>query len=681
MDMRTQAPFGKGTSETRSNDGRNARIGPRPVLSGTLRVAIVLALGAGLAALASAQPADTPSKAVTSKDAPIAQYEGKTLTAEALVQMIRDTGFRGDLTWENVMQFGPARINGFLERAFSDKHLAAAASADKEWTEPPTVEKDYQELRDRLLLQQLFKVTVTDKVTTPSAEQMKAFYEENKEKFHVPFNFTMRHLFLSTYEDYKVKPGDTLEIVAQNVSGDKANAARILLKSTHRQPGLKEEDANKPDADSRVDIHVELKPGEELIVPMSPAKAASVKAEVDEYHKKLKDGADFKDLAAEHSQAASGGDEVTITPTKDKPMLPEIVDAVKSTEVGSFSQPFRTKHGWQIIQVVRRVEESYRSLEDVKDSIIGQVQRDVQKKLADAFIADTFKKTDLLKINLDALKEDAKPEAVVATIGTERYTRQDLLVDFPKGVAPDLTVEQVRDLLKDLGRIQRPILLTQAEKMGFDETPEVKTALANARIGLAARAYLDELQARKSKTITEDDIKKYYEENGDRFKMPRKLDLYAIGVAVDTAGATGAEESNAAREALKKKMEAWKSEIKDLDRFKELAKEHSAVKPEESGHVGEVTTAYQNGFNGTLESMKIGEVVGPVDAPDKVYLLWAASETPAGVPPFAEIKSKVAQAYQNENTRIWEQEIRKEYLGKAGYKFLLPLDAPKAPHM
>ena len=77
----------------------------------------------------------------------------------------------------------------------------------------------------------------------------------------------------------------------------------------------------------------------------------------------------------------------------------------------------------------------------------------------------------------------------------------------------------------------------------------------------------------------------------------------------------------------------------------------------------------------------VGEVVGPVDAPDKVYLLWAASETPAGVPPFAEAKSKVAQAYQNEKSRIWEQEIRKEYLDKAGYKFLLPLDAPKAPHM
>jgi len=664
-----------------------------PAVGRTLRLVRAGAILAVMALVSIAVAQEKADQPIKGPDTPVVKYDDKTLTAGDLVELIKESGFRGSVRWDMLTQFGVERLDDYLKRYVSDQYFAQQAAEDGEWKRPESVGDQLKQLRDRLIMQQLYKTGVSDKVTTPTENELRAYYKDNQDNYRIPFSFTMRHLFLSTYEDYKVKKGDTLEIIAQNVTGDKDAASGILVKATRRPPtendllGHESEEEAKEDKkdeakatessseeEEPIPPNAELRPGEELMVPMPSAKAEQVKQEIDGYYKQLEDGADFKELAAEHSQAASGGEEVTVSPTKEHPMLPKIIDAVKSTEVGSYSKPFRTKHGWQIVQVVKRTDESIRPFEGVKQAIQVQLEREQQKKLADEFIGKAFATSKLLKINPDSLKKDAPGDAVIAKAGDFEYTRQDLSVDFPEEHSKDLTLEQGRNLIKTITALQRIILLEEAEKMQLDQTPEVKRPLQQTETALVAQAYVQHLVDEKSRTIDQEQIKEYYEENKESFKEARKLDLYVIALPIDAQGKTGSEDANKARTEVTERLKALKEQIKDLDSFKKLAAENSTVKPEESGHVGEVTSRYMGGFSGTLESMKTGEVVGPVDAQNRVYLLWANSEAPAAVPPLEEIQEKVEASYKSKQQSAWEAEIRGEVLDKAGYKFLLSTD-------
>lgn len=673
-------------------EARNRVVG-HPLACGFVRLVTVLGVFVGLTLIASAQdpaaktsahpvPAVNPIK---SGNTAVAKYDDKTATADDVVNMIKNTGYSGNLTWKNLDQFGTRRIDAFLHRYLGDQYAYEHSLSDKSWKRPASVEKELQQQRDRLLMRQLYKAVVADKVTTPSEGVMRKYYEEHKDNYHVPFSFTMRHLFLSTYEDYTVKEGDTLETIAQNVSGDKSKAALILLKSTHRPPGAKEEKGKKgseTEDEKAPDLNVSLKPGEVLLVPMPKDRVAKVKEQIDSYYKDLQGGAKFEEVASKYSQAASKGDKVTLTPTKAHPLLPKIIEAVKSTPVGSYCKPFETKHGWQIIEVVHRTDDSYRPFEKMKPVIQMQLEREQQKKLADEFIKNAYAKSRILKINMDALKEGANTNDIVATAGDYKYTRGDMLIDFPKKVSPSLTKDQVRDLLKGVTRIQRNVLVDEAERMHLADKPEIKKQIAKSEQNLVAESYVKSLVQQKESKITDAELKEYYDKDKDAFKTLRKLDLYVIALPVQSVGKAGTEDVEKARQKVTDQLKTWKAEIKTLDDFKKIAKEHSAVKPEKSGHVGEVSATWQNGMNGTLESMKTGEAVGPIGMPDKSYLLWAASETPAAVPPFEKIHDKVVSAYKNRMQSTWEQDVRNGFLDKVGYKFLLPIpkkEVPKVP--
>jgi hypothetical protein len=351
-------------------------------------------------------------------------------------------------------------------------------------------------------------------------------------------------------------------------------------------------------------------------------------------------------------------------------MLGEIIDVVKSTPVGSYSEPFKTKHGWQIIKVVERTDESVRPFESVKASLQNLLLRQKQQERAQEFVDKVFETSDAIKINLDALKEDAEPMAVLAEIEPRIYTRKDFKEDFPDKVSPDLTEKEVRDLLKGIGRLQQAALLLTAEKMGLADTPQVKEQIEMAEANVVAQAYLRDQIQEQVKALPESELKKFYEDTKDRlFKTPRKLDLYVIALP---ASATQGEEAMTAEEARKKAQDQlmeWKSETKTLDQFKKLAAEHSVVKPEESGHVGEVAAnAYEGGFRGKLETVPVGSPAGPFSAQNREFLVWAESETASGYEPFDQVKDRVVDAYTREQGRRIDSEIRQDALDKVDFK-------------
>ncbi|AXI08707.1 foldase [Oceanobacillus zhaokaii] len=90
-----------------------------------------------------------------------------------------------------------------------------------------------------------------------------------------------------------------------------------------------------------------------------------------EVKKKLDEGGDFAELAAEYSTDGTAEDGGNLGYFSTGQMVPEFEDAAFSMKPGDISDPVQTQHGFHIIKVndVREKEESIGKFEDVKEEL------------------------------------------------------------------------------------------------------------------------------------------------------------------------------------------------------------------------------------------------------------------------------------------------------------------------
>ncbi len=70
----------------------------------------------------------------------------------------------------------------------------------------------------------------------------------------------------------------------------------------------------------------------------------------------IEDGADFADLAKEHSQCPSGRDGGALGEFGPGQMVPEFDQVVFSAEVGTVQGPVQTQFGYHLVEVTERSE-------------------------------------------------------------------------------------------------------------------------------------------------------------------------------------------------------------------------------------------------------------------------------------------------------------------------------------
>lgn len=115
------------------------------------------------------------------------------------------------------------------------------------------------------------------------------------------------------------------------------------------------------------------------IIVGTEEEAQALRAELDE-------GADFAELAREHSTdgaAQGGGDLGWFGPGM---MIAEFEQAVAAMEVGAIEGPLETQFGWHLIQLNDTRIATAPALEDVRDQIIQEIRREV----AEAAVADAL---------------------------------------------------------------------------------------------------------------------------------------------------------------------------------------------------------------------------------------------------------------------------------------------------
>jgi peptidyl-prolyl cis-trans isomerase SurA len=131
-----------------------------------------------------------------------------------------------------------------------------------------------------------------------------------------------------------------------------------------------------------------------LVRPNEIRDMAQTKALADDIYDKLKNGADFAQLAKEQSEdqgsTLQGGDLGWVTPNT---MVPEFETVMNQTSIGGISKPFRTQFGWHILQVEGRREADISDKvkrSNAERALIAQKQDIVLGNWLDELRADAF---------------------------------------------------------------------------------------------------------------------------------------------------------------------------------------------------------------------------------------------------------------------------------------------------
>jgi len=137
----------------------------------------------------------------------------------------------------------------------------------------------------------------------------------------------------------------------------------------------------------------------------SDQEKEAIKLKASKLEKELKSGADFQKLAKTNSEdeatASKGGDLGWITRGS---LNPTIEDEAFKLNKGEISSPIQTDHGYHLILVQDKVDETQTTFEEAKDKIIGRLKDEQAKKTIARFADDFYEQV----YRSENLREQAK---------------------------------------------------------------------------------------------------------------------------------------------------------------------------------------------------------------------------------------------------------------------------------
>ncbi|HEU0265678.1 MAG TPA: peptidyl-prolyl cis-trans isomerase [Geobacterales bacterium] len=234
----------------------------------------------------------------------------------------------------------------------------------------------------------------------------------------------------------------------------------------------------------------------------------------------------------------------------------------------------------------------------------------------------------------------AKVNGTTITVADFRHEVANLPPQY-KAMAD--TVEGQHQILDTM--VIRELMLEEAKKEKVDKLPEVEAKLADLKKQLIIGEFLN-----KRATVTDDELKKVYEENKASFKMGEQVRASHILVATEAEARTILDE-------LKKGAD-----------FAALAKGRSIDKS--SGIVGGDLGWFsrQNmvpAFANAAFALKEGQLSAPVKSQYGYHLIKLTGRRPAGFVPFEEMKEQIkARLSQQRQPEVF-QKLQGELKAKA----------------
>ena len=605
------------------------------------------------------------------KETVIAEIDGKPFTIGELQDWARYSTL-AKLTGEVLPERYPELPDDALAQL--TRTVAARLAAARDVEALPTAEQmaylqQLEPQAEQVVLNYLGTTRIVDKVTTPSEEVLKEYYEKHKELFNQPFRFSMRHFVLLTYEKYSVREGDTLESIAGRIAGDEKLADEIRA-----------DVASRPGRRGKATDFKPLEPGEDLLVPMNPQAAEKVRQRLEGYLKEIEGGKTFEELAEAHSESDAKGQEIGPLPDGTKPMLEELIEMGRKTEIGAVSPIFRTKHGFQAIQVTKKQEAGLRSYDSVRQIIINRLLSEKRKEAQDELLSglyadprrivhyDRFTKRDELTSSTVMAEIEGSPVKVLFGEIKDDWERRGQ----PQTTATlDTYLKSNRTLMVGLARLE-------GERLMQDPNSELSRRIKFAGSDVFGAVRL-ELLAREqaAQRIKDEDVTKFYEENKETFfKKPVFVSFAVLERELSAQQQTQLTEPEQRKNALDQLMQGMAAELQgyksseDFINHQLQTAQAAGAKPITEKDVRiESLPEY---IREPLKALEPGQwTKQPFLAGEKVTALLLQARSEEGYIPLETVKQAIIGKLSEPHLIEIGDQLREQYAAKVGYQFKL----------
>ncbi|MGU9540015.1 peptidylprolyl isomerase [Clostridium tepidum] len=238
---------------------------------------------------------------------------------------------------------------------------------------------------------------------------------------------------------------------------------------------------------------------------------------------------------------------------------------------------------------------------------------------------------------------------VVAIVNGKEITNEDVdntILTFPKERQTYLNTEKGRkDLIKQM--IDFELAYDYAKEMKFDETEDFKKQLEATKKQLLIQVAVSSVLARA--TVSEEEIKKYYEDNKEEFRTQELIT--ARHILVDSI-----DEANNIYEEIKNGLD-----------FSEAAEKYSKCPSKaQGGSLGTFTKGQMvPEFEKAAFEAKVNEVTKSIKTQFGYHLILVDNKRESMIKPFDEVKAminnKLIQEKQNEQYNKFTQDLRNRY--------------------
>jgi len=244
----------------------------------------------------------------------------------------------------------------------------------------------------------------------------------------------------------------------------------------------------------------------------------------------------------------------------------------------------------------------------------------------------------------------AGDDSVVAKIGDKKITMLDFkritgYFDAERQKMLETNPQLKETVLKQF--VQSIVVADLAKQKGFDKNPDIKEQLQFFSDNFLANEYLKREIAQKV-TVSDDDLKTYYDTHKDEFKTPEMIKARHILVKVDSSA------SEDDKKKAKEKAEMYLKRIKDGEDFAKLASEVSddPGSKTKGGDLGFFPKGRMvKPFEDAAFALKPGEISGIVETQFGFHIIKVEDKKDSTLESFDAVKERLRQKLVQERTR------------------------------
>ena len=243
------------------------------------------------------------------------------------------------------------------------------------------------------------------------------------------------------------------------------------------------------------------------------------------------------------------------------------------------------------------------------------------------------------------LREQGLEQLICSTLLDKKVKDANIVV------TDEQVVDKIRELVSDS---PTPLSLEETKKRLAEYGQDFEKVKLDVRTGLQRNQFM-EMEWKGKIDVSDDEAKKYYEQNPKRFEIPEEIRASHILIKFDTTDST---DPNAAKAKARAKIEGLLKQIKDGADFAELAKANSVCPSAPDGGDlglfprGKTTPPFEK----AAFALPVGQISDIVETEYGYHIIKVTDHRDASVVSFEQAKPDIVeQLKQEKQTKFVEE--------------------------